>query len=82
LEKFGYAQPNLHQPAVHRIVSGAQAGALGEQAALGKNSVCRGYNSPNCPVNQPRPWPTVDFTIEPTVYFATNVTNDQKVING
>jgi hypothetical protein len=33
---------------------GAQVGSPGEQAALGKNLACRDYNSPDCPVSQPR----------------------------
>jgi hypothetical protein len=35
---------------VHRTVSGAQAGTLGEKAALGKKTGRCGYNSPDCPV--------------------------------
>jgi hypothetical protein len=54
-------------------LSDAQAGAPCEQAALGKNSARRGYNSPDCPMSQPCPRPMVDFTIEPTVDFATSV---------
>jgi hypothetical protein len=44
-------------------LSGAQASAPDEQAALRKNPVLCGCNSPDCPVN---PWPTVDFTTEGT----------------
>jgi hypothetical protein len=40
---------------VHRTVSGAQAGSLGEQVALGKNSARHDYNSPDCPMSQPCP---------------------------
>jgi hypothetical protein len=39
---------------VHQTVIGAQAGSSGEQAALQKNSARRDYNSPDCPVSQPR----------------------------
>jgi hypothetical protein len=50
----------LHQPAVHRTVSGAQARTLSELAALGKNTRRCGYNSLDCLVCQPRAQPTVD----------------------
>jgi hypothetical protein len=39
---------------VHRTVSGAQAGARDELAALGKSWGSRDYNSPDCLVSQPR----------------------------
>jgi hypothetical protein len=40
---------------LHRTMSGAQAGARGELAALGKSWRSRDYNSLDCPVWQPRP---------------------------
>jgi hypothetical protein len=43
-------------------VSGAQAGAPDEQAALGKNSSIRGYNSSDCLV-------CTGLSGEPTVKF-------------
>jgi hypothetical protein len=49
LEKFGQSKPNLHQPALHWTL-GAQAGTLGEQAALGKKTGRRRYNSLYYPV--------------------------------
>jgi hypothetical protein len=41
LKKFGSGESDLHQPAVHWIVSGAQAGVPDEQATLGKLSASR-----------------------------------------
>jgi hypothetical protein len=59
----------LHQPAVHRTVRCApnsvrcQAGALGEQVALRKRAGRCIYNSPDCPVCQPRTQPTISHAI-------------------
>jgi hypothetical protein len=55
LKKVGCVQPDLHQPAVHRTVSDAQAGALDKLDALRKSWRSNDYNSLDCPVSQPRP---------------------------
>jgi hypothetical protein len=49
LEKFGWVQPDLHQPEVHRTVrcSGWLPRRTGHSQ---KNSACRGYNLSDCPV--------------------------------
>jgi hypothetical protein len=52
-----WGKTSLHQPMVHRTVSGAQAGTPSEPAALGKNSslVAKIHRTvrcaPNCPVS-------------------------------
>jgi hypothetical protein len=82
LEKFGYAQPNLHQPAVHRTMSGAKGGVPDKLIDLGKNTAHHDYNSLDYLVctglsgELAAPTPTVDHAISGR---HMDFTNDQKV---
>jgi hypothetical protein len=71
---------------VHRTIRCApdsvrcQAGAPGDQAALRKKLGRRNYNSPDCPVCQPRAWLTVGYLINYATCAQPTVTRLHRTI--